>query len=166
MSPIWERRFEAPPPPQGALHMDAVLTPNRSLSLKAFTLLACVFAAINAAMAVMFALQGAYPVLAFLGLDVGLLLFAFWANYRAGRAKERVQVAADRVHVARHPVKGRPEHWVTSPAWARVDVGETEVRVAAGGRDVPVGGFLSPEERTAFAGALRTAIARARADRA
>lgn len=143
--------------------MDAVLTPNRSLSAKAFTLLILTFVAINAAMAMFFFLQGAWPVLGFLALDVGLLYFAFRLNYRSGRAVEHVCVAPDRVHVVRRPVGRRPTHWVVSPAWARVEEGDAAIRIAAGGRSLQVGAFLSPPEREAFAEALRRAIHRARA---
>jgi uncharacterized membrane protein len=165
MSPRWERLHAAPPPPAGAVHMDAVLAPNRSLSVRAFTVLIGVFVAINAGLAMLFALQGAYPVLAFLALDVGLVGFCFWLNYRDGRARERVQVAGDRVHVASVPAKGSAAHWIVNPHWARVHQEERSIRIAAGGRDVRVGGFLSPEEREDFARALEAAILRARAER-
>jgi uncharacterized membrane protein len=165
MSPRWENLPQPPLPPQGALFMDAVLRPNRSLSTKAFTLLIGVFVSINVALGVMFALQGAYPVLAFLALDVGLVFFAFRINYRDGRAHERVQVAADRVHVVRRPVKGDEAHWVVSPVWARVEAEDSAVRIAAGGRHLDVAAFLSPEERVEFAAALEAAIRKARAVR-
>jgi uncharacterized membrane protein len=145
--------------------MDAVLRPNRSLSVKAFTLLIGVFIAINVMFAIMFALQGAYPVLAFLALDVVLVVLAFRVNYRDGRAQERVQVAADRVHVSRRPVKGAEDHWVVSPAWARVAAEQSAVRIAAGDRHLDVAAFLSPEEREAFAAALEAAIRKARTER-
>jgi uncharacterized membrane protein len=145
--------------------MDAVLRPNRSLSVKAFTLLIGAFISINVVLAVMFALQGAYPVLAFLALDVVLVVVAFRINYRDGRAQERVQVAADRVHVVRRPAQGMEDHWIVNPAWARVAAEQSAVRIAAGGRHLDVAAFLSPEERETFAAALETAIRKARAER-
>ncbi|MFZ4069095.1 MAG: DUF2244 domain-containing protein [Caulobacterales bacterium] len=163
MTPRWEKLPSPPQAPTGALFMDAVLRPNRSLSVKAFTLLIAVFVALNAAIGVMFALQGAYPVLAFLALDVVLVIVAFRINYRDGRAQERVQVAADRVHVVRRSVKGADAHWVVNPAWARVEGEDSAVRIAAGGRHLDVAAFLSPEERAAFAAALEAAIRKARA---
>jgi uncharacterized membrane protein len=165
MTPRWEKLLSPPQPPNGTVFMDAVLRPNRSLSVKAFTLLIGVFVLINAAIGVMFALQGAYPVLAFLALDVVLVIVAFRINYRDGRAQERVQVAEDRVHVVRRPVTGAEAHWIVNPAWARVEPEDSAVRVAAGGRHLDIAAFLSPEERAEFADALEAAIRKARAVR-
>jgi uncharacterized membrane protein len=162
MKPRWEQ-IDAPPPPAGRLFMDATLAPNRSLSVRAFTWLIAVFVTINSAMAIFFAMKGAYPVLAFLVLDVALVIGAFWINYRDGRARERVVVAADRLHVMRQPVRGGAEHYVTHPHWAQVHTEERAVRIAAGGRDLTVAAALSADERADFAEALRRALLQARA---
>lgn len=142
--------------------MDARLTPNRSLSARAFLFLMLAFSSVNAVMALIFVRQGAYPVAWFLLIDVVLLAYAFRLNYRAGRIFERVRVAFGFLHVARKPQRGRPQHWVTNPLWARVEPGEDAVRIAAGGREVAVASFLSPDERDAFADALKEALLRAR----
>lgn len=161
MSPHWERH---PHPPQDLkpVFMDAVLTPNRSLTRKGFARLLAAFAGLNACVSAIFVAQGAYPVAAFLALDVALLWLAFDMNYRAGRAQERVRVGAGVLHVVRRSPKGAAEHWVVSPLWAQVSADETSVRIASAGRDVPVGAFLSPHERESFREALATALSRAR----
>lgn len=145
--------------------MDAVLRPNRALSRRAFQALILAFVGLNLAVATIFVLQGAYPVLVFLALDVALVWWAFRVNYRDGRLTERVQVAADRIHIAREPARGAADHWIVSPHWARVRSEPDAVAIAAGGRSVAVGAFLSPPERDAFAEALAAAIAAARQDR-
>jgi uncharacterized membrane protein len=165
MSPRWEQLEQAPPEAEAALLMDAVLTPNRSLSRRAFVRLIGGFALINAGIAAIFVAQGAYPVAGFLALDVALLGLAFWLNYREGRAHERVRVAADRLLVTRQPSRGRAAHFVVNPVWARVHAEPAAVRIVAGGRDVSVGAFLSPPERESFAKALEAAIRRARTER-
>jgi uncharacterized membrane protein len=161
MTANWER-LQAPPPLADPVFMDAVLTPNRSLSQRSFARLLAAFALVNIAVSVLFALQGAYPVLFFLALDVGLLWAAFHLNYRAGRAVERVRVGRAFVHVERRAPKGAPDHWVVSPLWVQVLTEGDAVRIVSAGRDVAVGAFLSPPEREAFGAALRSALGRAR----
>lgn len=161
MPPRWERVAE-PPPETGAPVMDALLTPHRSLTARAFLLVICVFSAMNVAVATIWALHGAWPVLFFLALDVALLTVAFHMNFRDGRMFERVRIGDGRLSVTRSPARGRPVHWVVGAHWARV-VEETDaVRIAAGDRAVRVAAFLSPPERDAFAAALRRALERAR----
>jgi uncharacterized membrane protein len=163
MTPKWER--VAAPQAHGPILMDAVLAPNRSLSINAFKLMIGVFAFANAVMALFFLAHGAYPVSGFMGLDVVALALAFWANYRSGRARERVRVAPASVQVTRHRPDARETHWTVSPLWARVLDDPKAVRITAGGSDVYVGGFLSPDERVTFAQALKAALAQARTQR-
>lgn len=161
MTPRWET-VAAPPADRGPAFIDAVLTPHRSLSGKAFLLLLCVFSSMNVAVAIWWALHGAWPVLGFLVIDVTLFYLAFRLNYRAARAFERVRVEADVVSLTRQPAHGVARHWVVSPAWARVETREDAVRIAAGDRAMLVGAFLSPPEREGLAAALRDALSRAR----
>jgi uncharacterized membrane protein len=163
MTPRWERI----PAPQihAPLLMDAVLAPNRSLSAHAFRLVMGAFVLANAVMAAFFLAHGAYPVSGFMGLDVLALGLAFRANYRSGQARERVQVSPACVQVTRRRPDARETYWSVSPLWARVCDDTLAVRISAGGIDVFVGGFLSPDERGAFAEALEAALAQARTQR-
>lgn len=141
--------------------MDALLTPNRSLSRAAFKLVMLVYLLVSLAMSAVFWSQGAYFVVGFLGLEIALLYAALSLNYRAGRIAERVRVAFDRVLVSRTGA-GRDSHWVTSPLWLRVEEAADAVRLAAGGRELAIGTFLSATERDAFAAALRAALLQAK----
>jgi uncharacterized membrane protein len=161
MTPHWERVGQAPPQ-GGPVFFDAVLTPHRSLSRKAFVYVLGGFALIDAAITTVFVAQGAYPVAAFLVLDVFLLWLAFELNYRAARARERVAVEADRLVVSRKSGRGKEAHWMVSPLWARVSADATSVGIASAGRMLRVGAFLSPPERGDFARALAEALSRAR----
>jgi uncharacterized membrane protein len=160
MSPRWER-IDEPPPPRGPAVMDALLTPNRSLSARTFLRVMLVFSAMNLAVAVFWAVRGAWPVLLFLVLDVALLAWAFHLNFRAARMFERVRLDSDHLQVTRTPARGSPMHWIVAARWARVEDGPDAVRIAAGDRTVDVGAFLSPPERGDFARALRDALRRA-----
>lgn len=170
MSPRWKRLESPPTPTIGPVYLDAVLRPNRSLSRAGFLLMFGVFALFNLIVSIVFAVAGAYPVAGFMGLDVLLVAVAFYANYRGGRARERVLVAADRLHVWREPAptsaKSSGEgHWIVHPQWVRIEPDEKALRLAAGGSSVPVAACLSPEERDHFALALADALHRARNER-
>ncbi len=157
--------------PGAHVYMDALLTPNRSLSRRGLWVLMGVLVAYNLLVAIFLVLIGAFPVPIFLGLDfVGLFIAFRVNNRRAGRA-ERVHVTADRVQVSYRHAPGR-EHtvWSSPTAFTRVAVervGEREsrIRLRLSGRFMSVGGNLGPEERSGFAEALQQAIRRARSER-
>jgi uncharacterized membrane protein len=153
------------------VYMDALLTPNRSLSRRGLWLLMGVLVVYNLLIAVFLFAIGAFPVPVFLGLDfLGLFIAFRVSNRRAGRA-ERVHVTADRVRVSRRPPKGREQTvWSSPTAFTRVlveQVGEhdAQVRLRLSNRMLSVGASLSPEERSSFAEALQRAIRSARSER-
>ena len=147
---------------EGQLFMDAVLRPHRSLSLKAFKLMLIAVIAVNAAVAIVFVSQGAFPVAGFLGLDVLALWLAFRWNYRDGQIAEYVRVAPGSVHVAALDKNGAATHWVLNPVWARVARDGRGVLIRDGQGQMRVGAFLSPKECEAFAAALDAALWRAK----
>ena len=153
------------------VYMDALLTPNRSLSNRGLWVLMGVLVAYNLLVAIFLVVIGAFPVPIFLGLDfVGLFIAFRVNNRRAGRA-ERVHVTADRVQVSHRQAPGR-EHtvWTSPTAFTRVAVErvgehESRVRLRLSGRFMCVGASLGPEERSGFAEALQQAIRKARLER-
>lgn len=116
----------------------------------------------NAAVAIFFIAQGAYPVAGFLGLDVLAIWWAFRWNYRAGQVAEYVQVAPGVVHVAAVDQRGEAKHWVLNPIWARVARDGRGVLIRAGAGQMRVGAFLSPKECASFAAALDAALHKAK----
>jgi uncharacterized membrane protein len=152
------------------LHLDAVLTPNRSLPRRGLYALLGVLAAANLATAVLMVVAlHAAPVPIFLGLDFLAVLLAFRASYRQGRQCERVQVSADEVRVLHEIGARRRTVWRSPTAFTRVAVeGEAEearVRLMLSGRSLTLARQLSPKERVDFGQALAQAIGRARAER-
>lgn len=161
MKPTWERSPDAPYF-DGPLLMDAVLRPHRSWSVKAFKYLLIAVIAVNVAIAVFFSVQGAFPVVGFLGLDVLALWLAFRWNYRAARAAEYVRVSPGRVHVAAIDQNGVATHWVLNPVWARVARDGRGVLIRDGEGQMRVGAFLSPKECESFARSLSLALHKAK----
>lgn len=142
--------------------MDAMLRPHRSLSGAAFRLMLAALVAVNAIVAIVFWVGGAYPVAGFLGLDVLALWLAFRASYRSGNAEQRVCVARDCVYVFASGSNGSQAHWALNPIWARVESSGDGVRVHAGGGYIRLAAFLAPSERASFAAAFSAALARAK----
>lgn len=152
------------------LHMDAVLTPTRSLSRTGLYVLLGVLALFNSLVAVLFLVMGAWPAPIFLGVDFLAVLLAFHLSYRQARRRERVQVSADEVRVVHEVGAQKRTVWRSPTAFTRVEVeakGQPEVRVtlALSRRRLVVAGQVSPQERVDFADALEAAIRSARAER-
>lgn len=146
-----------------ALYMDAVITPNRSLSRKGLFVLMGIFGAANLLIAVFLLSIGAIPVPIFLGLDFVGLLIAFRINNRRAAVAERVRVSADRVEVLREWEGEGRTVWTSPTAFTQVTFDETErgvsrLRLRRAGQVMTLARSLAPEERSAFAAALRAAI--------
>ena len=153
-----------------ALYMDAVIRPNRSLSMRGFYWLIGVLVLFNLAIGALMIALGAFPVPIFLGVDVLAVIVAFRASYRSGGLAERVQVSAAEVRVLHQAGRRSRVVWSSPTAFTRVAVEqpgepETRIRLCLSGRALTVARALSPGERTDFAEALRRAIRAANAER-
>jgi uncharacterized membrane protein len=142
----------------------AVLSPHRSLPPLGFVLVMGAIAASSFIAGLWFALAGAWPVLAFFGLDVLLVYVAFRANYRSGRAMEIVEISRHRLTLTRLDPDGREhERAEFDPYWVRIGLtdlpdGRNQLSLASHGRRVLLGHFLTDEERETLATAMREAI--------
>ena len=126
-----------------------------------------VVAAANLAVGIGFYWSGAWPVFGFMGLDVALLYFFFRLNYRSAQQKELVRLTDDALIVRRIKGNGEEEKWSLEPYWLRVEMDDpprhdSALVLAARGRRLVVGSFLTPEERLHMAQALRRALHRQR----
>jgi uncharacterized membrane protein len=109
---------------------------------------------------------GAWPAPFFLGLDILAIWWAFRVVERRAQRPERVRVSAEAVTVARE----EKQVWSSPTAFTGVRVeqaGEHDVRVrlTLSAKRMTVAAQISPEEREAFAEALKDAIRAARAER-
>ncbi|MAA99021.1 MAG: hypothetical protein CMN87_00375 [Stappia sp.] len=147
----------------------ALLTPYRSLGPGGFRVLMLIIAGTCLVNGLMFLSMGAWPVFAFLGIDVLVVWLAFRWNYMAARAFEEVIVSRTQVLVRQVSAQGRERHYSFNPFWTRLHLAEEEdegvvrITLSARGQSVVVGAFLNPADRTSFAGAFGKALATARA---
>ena len=152
-----------------ALYMDAVITPNRSLSERGFVVLISIITLANVASAAVFVAMGAHLVPVFLAVDLFAVVVAFLVSFQRSRNVERVQVTPHQVVVTYETPKWRRVVWESPTAFTRVAVDRDdqdrrvlELKLALSGRETPVAAALSPGERAEFARALQDAIWRAR----
>lgn len=148
-----------------------VLHPYRSLSPRGFLILMSLISLISFAVGMVFFLMGAWPVFGFFGLDVALIYYAFKRNYRSGRIYETITLSPDVLKLTRVHPTGQREEFDFNPYWARVRVsvdhpdGRTSMRLAARGKEVLFGQFLTDDERRDFADVLSGALVTARGAR-
>jgi len=152
---------------EDAYFMDAVITPHRSLSPRAFIVLIGVLTVINALSAAFFLTIGAGPIPIFLGLDLLAVILAFTASNRAARRTERIQVTVAEIRVVRQSAREARTVWVSPTAFTRIALiggkeGDGDLRLRLSDREIAIGRALSRPERLAFAKALDLAVWRAR----
>jgi len=152
------------------IYMDALITPNRSLSDTGMKVVLGVVIAFNCFVALFLLVLHALVVLPFLGLDILGIWLAMRASARAARRAERVHVTAEAVTVSREDEKGAKTIWTSPTAFTRVGIEqpgehETRVRLMIHRRRLVVGRALAPVERMEFANALQDAIRAARNER-
>ncbi|MEM7766817.1 MAG: DUF2244 domain-containing protein [Pseudomonadota bacterium] len=152
------------------VYMDAVLTPNDSLSDRAFILVMAAIAGISFVTGMMFLAMGAAPVAGFFGLDA-LALYLAWRWHRKRRAERtRVRITADQLGLHHTDRRGREKTAQLPSAFARVMLDTpvthaSQLRIEHGHTAYVIGRFLTPDERASLADALRGALQKARAER-
>ena len=132
-----------------------VLWPNRSFEIKNIKFLFGILC-----------IGFAVPILPFFGSSTGTLiltfsmvtLIAFFSlfiqSYSGGNLKEIVRIDPKEISVTRIEANGEKISWRTNSYWARVklypegQIVENYLTLVGGNREIELGSFLSPEERT------------------
>lgn len=151
----------------GALLFEAVIVPHRSLSRRGLGILLAVITLLCGLTAVRFWLIGAWPVIAFSVVEVGLVMLLLGLNARRARASELVLLSEDTLRVVRTDERGRRQQKRMSAAWLNVVLEEGPGRVprlllVARNMREEIGGALGEAEKRDLAAALRTALHDAR----
>jgi uncharacterized membrane protein len=141
------------------------LTPHRSLSREGFLAVMTLIAGINLVVGLMFFVIGAWPIVAFLGLDVLMIWWAFKANFADAARSERLAAKGDELVLSRFTRDGLQEDTVFNRRWVKVDLEFDSERELVGklflrshGRAHEIASFLGAEERQSLAKELRRAI--------
>jgi uncharacterized membrane protein len=147
------------------------LNAYRSLGPTGFQVVMAIVIAVNAVVGIVFTSLGAWPVLAFCGLDVVLIYWAFRSNYRSGRASEIIEVTPGLLTLTRTHPSGSNERFEFNPYWVRVRLlerpdGRNDLWLTSHGTQFHFAKFLSDDERRDFAESLTRALLVARSTRA
>ena len=156
--------------PAARIHLDTLITPERSLPLSGFKVLLGVLIAINLIVGSIFLAMGAWPAPVFLGLDVLGVYVAFRISYRRAATRERVVVTADQVQVLKELGGKASPVWSSPTAFTRIDLDRSgrhgaDLRLALSNKRLRIGQALGPREREGLAEAIEAAIRSARAER-
>ncbi|MBA3067159.1 MAG: DUF2244 domain-containing protein [Hyphomonas sp.] len=156
--------------PAETIYLDAVLTPNRSLSERGFAIGMAIVAVVFFLTGLLFWSMGAAPILGFFGLDMAAIWLAFRLSFRQQREQTRVVVTARSVRMHHTDARGRKKEAEVPSAFARIELAEpvthaSWLRIEHGRTAFVIGRFLTPDERKSFAVALRKALLAARAER-
>jgi uncharacterized membrane protein len=133
-------------------YIDLELAPHRSMTgLQARWVIGAVCAVLGLA-GLRIAMLGAWPVLPFLALDVGLLVWAFRASNRSAQAREFVRLDDSSLTILKVGPTGQTRRISLEPFWTRASLERLAMRqnrlwLTARDRRVRVGWFLSPAER-------------------
>ena len=146
------------------IYLDAILTPNSSLSRRGFVWFMALVGMVSAATSVVFIQIGFLPVIAFVGLMAGALLLAFYRSYRHQKEETQVRVTARNLSLRHRNAKGETRLVNVPSSFARVELDEplrpdSWLRIEHGRTAYVIGRFLTPPERKSLADALRTALA-------
>lgn len=153
------------------VYMDAVLTPNNALSPRAFAIVMAVVGTVSFISGLAFLSMGALPIIAFFGFDVFAVWLAFRWHFRETDQETRIRITAKDLSLS-HKKGGRETKSATIPsAFARIEFDEPAspaslLRVEHGKTAYIIGRFLTPDERSTLARALREALFKAKAERA
>lgn len=155
-------------PPAETVLFQVVCTPPRSLSPRGFRALVALLGLFGGMTATMFLLLGAWPILPFLGVEVGFALALVAIHARgAARMAEIVVLTQDHLTITQIDARGRRRETVLDPYWARAtyraDPAHAGVlRLESRGHSMEVGRHLGAEEKASLHNALAGALARAR----
>jgi uncharacterized membrane protein len=146
----------------------ATLTPHRSLTPNGMRVVIGLVAAMALVPGLVFYVAGAWPVVGFMGLDVLAIWAAMTISMRGGKAYEVLTLWPGQLELKKVDPKGAEEILAFVPAGVRflVDRDYNE-RVTAlwlndGARKVPLGAFLSTDEKLSLSKVFGTALRKAR----
>ena len=101
------------------VYMDAVISPNRSLSERGFIVLITVITVANCCSAAVFVALGATLVPIFLAVDVIAVIVAFLVSFSAAKRVERISVTAREVRVVHEAPNWSKLVWESPTAFTR-----------------------------------------------
>lgn len=151
----------------GPLLFEAVIRPHRSLSPRGLRRLLAAIAIAGSLVAARFWMIGAWPVIGFCMLEIGLAALLLYLNHRSARAQEQVLLHGDRLRLVTIGPSGTTSERSLPSAWLTIHLEEhprRALRLLACTRTAhaEIGLALGEVEKRDLARALREALHAAR----
>ncbi len=149
-----------------------VIWPYRSLSPKGFKIIMIILGGMMLSMGLVFFLIGAWPVIGFMGLELGVLYLAFKLNFKAAQRQEQIRADKKTFRIERTSPDGDvnidelPSPWLKARLDPAQDLEESDRRqqkiiVSTHGKSAEIGAFLHPAEKKALLPEINKMIDRA-----
>ena len=141
-----------------------IVTPNCSMSWRANKLFVTSLAVVSFGIAGLFALQGLWVILPFVGFEIAFLaLVLYWSCLRASR-REVISIDADNIQIETGRSYAQQTRRLQS-AWTSVHLYPPENTGSRGklvmrskGEEIEIGACLSEEDRRSLAASVRKAL--------
>ncbi len=143
------------------------LWPHRSLSSSGYLYLMMGFIGLIFVLSLLFHSLGAWPVIGFLGIEIGLVWLVFRMNFNAGRNFEQISIGPEATSVEKVNWRGDTNHFnITSP-WVKASCIKVSGRsdklvLSYHSEQLEIGSFLPPGEKSTLADALNKSFERMR----
>ncbi len=145
-----------------------LIRPNRSMTATGMIIFVCLVGFAVLLVAIRFVVLGAWMVLPFAVLEIGLIAAGFWLYERASRYRETVQISSNNILVTQESVRGHST-CEFDPHWVQVTLREdprgwypSRLLVRSKSKQVEIGACLTNYERVTLSAALIKSMARSR----
>ncbi len=143
------------------------LWPYRSLGSRGYLYLMMGFIGLIFILSLLFYSLGAWPVIGFLGIEIGLVWLVFRMNYNAGRKFEKISIMPKETSVEKVSWQGVSNYFNISSPWVKArcikENGWSDKLILSYHSDqVEIGSFLPPTEKSSLADALNESFERMR----
>jgi uncharacterized membrane protein len=144
-----------------------LIRPNRSMTARGMMVFVCFVGLAVFLTAMRFVLLGAWIVLPFAILEIGLLAAGFWLYERASRYRELVKISSDNLEVTQESVRSH-RTWRFNPHWVKVTLRldpenwyPSRLFIGSHGEQVEIGACLTNQEREELSKVLKRSIPQA-----
>ncbi len=146
---------------------EALITPHRSLGPTGLRRLVAFLLLLSAGVSTMLWFLGAWPVIGFNGVEMGLALALLYRNHRDQRRVERLVLSSDGLLVQRIGRRGKAVSRRLDAGWLQAVLLDRPGRTPAlllidRGHRMEIGADLGEDEKRSLAAALRSALYRQR----
>ena len=140
--------------------------PHRSLGPRGFLFLMAGFGFLTFLLGCLFFYLGAWPVIGFMGLEIGLVWLAFRMNYQTGQHYEELLISRQGSWLSCYDARGRARRTAMDSPWLKAEItadrhGRPALYLRWHAKKIEIGKFLPPDEKPALAKAINQGFAKA-----